>query len=237
MPKKTNSVVKKPTVKFSDTNIIHTHRQTQPQTHGQTHTSKPLKGGIKVKDDPDKADKDEFESEDEDAEVEQDDDVEEKEESDGEDEETEESEKEEFDKEKDEDGDDGEGGDDDECVYKLTKKKNTLDVEIEVAEDNFEDEDVDDINSAEKKLLESKYVKDSDRKTKPFLFEFERVRILGERARQLSLGAKPMLKNLDNMNPKYVARLELEKKVIPLIILRELPNGLIEKWKVSELIY
>jgi DNA-directed RNA polymerase subunit K/omega len=44
-----------------------------------------------------------------------------------------------------------------------------------------------------------------------------------------------MIKNIENMDPKVVAKLELEKKIIPLIILRELPNGLIEKWKVSEL--
>ncbi len=229
MPKKTNSVVKKSTVKFSDTNIIH-------ESKTASKTSKPIKGGLKVKDDPDKVDKDDYDSNPEEEKDEEDDDGEEEAEEESE---AESSEKEDFDREKDEDGDEGGEGDDDECVYKLTKKKNTVEVDIDVAEDNFEDEDldVDDINKSEKKLLESKYVKENERKTKPFLFDFERVRILGERARQLSLGAKPMLKNLDNMNPKYVAKLELEKKVIPLIILRELPNGLIEKWKVSELNY
>jgi DNA-directed RNA polymerase subunit K/omega len=64
---------------------------------------------------------------------------------------------------------------------------------------------------------------------------YERVRLLGERAKQLSLGAKPMIKNVDNMNPKDIAKLELENKVIPLIIIRTLPNGVKEKWKVSEL--
>ena len=29
--------------------------------------------------------------------------------------------------------------------------------------------------------------------------------------------------------------MELENKVIPLIIIRELPNGAMEKWKISEL--
>ena len=46
-----------------------------------------------------------------------------------------------------------------------------------------------------------------------------------------------MIKNVENLDPKIVAKLELEKRVIPLIILRELPNGTIEKWKVSELEY
>ena len=61
--------------------------------------------------------------------------------------------------------------------------------------------------------------------------------MLGQRARQLSLGAKSMIKNVENLDPKIVAKLELEKRVIPLIILRGLPNGTIEKWKVSELEY
>ena len=189
-----------------------------------------LHGGISVKDDPDKINKEDFESEEEEDKEDNDDEKEEEEEE--EEEEVEEVEKEEFDKEKDEDDEGGEG-EGDQCVYRLTKKKNTIDVEIEEGEDMFEDDDMQNIDVESK----SKYVKNSDRKTKPFLFDFERVRLLGERARQLSLGAKPMIKNIENMDPKVVAKLELEKKIIPLIVLRELPNGQVEKWKVSELIY
>ena len=64
---------------------------------------------------------------------------------------------------------------------------------------------------------------------------YERVRLLGERATQLSYGAKPMIKNVGNLDPKIIAKLELEAKLIPLIIIRTLPNGLKEKWRVSEL--
>ena len=60
--------------------------------------------------------------------------------------------------------------------------------------------------------------------------------VTGERAKQLSLGAKPMVKNVDNLGPKEIARLELEQKVLPLIIIRTLPNGLKEKWRVNELV-
>jgi DNA-directed RNA polymerase subunit K/omega len=193
-----------------------------------------LHGGISVKDDPDKIDKEEFESEEEEDKDDNEDETkeEDKEEDEEEEEEVEEVEKEEFDKEKDEDEEGGEG-EGDECVYRLTKKKNTIDVEIEEGEDMFEDDDMQNLDESNK----SKYVKNSERKTKPFLFDFERVRLLGERARQLSLGAKPMIKNIENMDPKVVAKLELEKKIIPLIILRELPNGQVEKWKVNELSY
>ncbi len=186
-----------------------------------------LKGGLKPKDDPDKLNKEDFkekEDEDEDDEDEEkNEDEEEKENSDDDDDEEDEE-----DKEADEQGESGEY---DECIYGLTrpsKKRNAPGIDIEV-EDNFED---DDNNERE---INDRYVKPSERKTKRYLFEFERVRIIGERARQLSLGAKPMIKGIDMMDPRTISKLELEKKIIPLSILRELPNGLIEKWKVSEL--
>lgn len=186
-----------------------------------------LKGGLKPKDDPDKLNKEDFkekEDEDEDDEDEEkNEDEEEKENSDDDDDDEDEE-----DKEADEQGESGEY---DECIYGLTrpsKKRNAPGIDIEV-EDNFED---DDNNERE---INDRYVKPSERKTKRYLFEFERVRIIGERARQLSLGAKPMIKGIDMMDPRTISKLELEKKIIPLSILRELPNGLIEKWKVSEL--
>ena len=192
-----------------------------------------LIGGLPVKDDPDKLDKNDFDAKIEDEEIEEDveEDVEEeKEDDEGEEEEIEEveEEKEAFDKEADEEENDGE-----ECLYNITKKKNTLDIDLEEGEDNFEDEEIEDDKN--KKI--SPYVKPEERITKPFLFDFERVRILGERAKQISMGAKPMLKNIETYDPKRIAKMELEQKVLPLIILRELPDGRIEKWKVSELQY
>lgn len=192
-----------------------------------------LIGGLPVKDDPDKLDKNDFDAKIEDEEIEEDveEDVEgEKEDDEEEEEEIEEveEEKEAFDKEVDEEEIDGE-----ECLYNITKKKNTLDIDLEEGEDNFEDEEIEDDKN--KKI--SPYVKPEERITKPFLFDFERVRILGERAKQISMGAKPMLKNIETYDPKRIAKMELEQKVLPLIILRELPDGRIEKWKVSELQY
>ena len=188
---------------------------------------KKLQGGISVKDDADKLDKEDWDSNPEE-DVDEDDIEEEGEEEEEEDEEGDE-EGEEKEKEGEGEGEEEievEGDGDDDCLYKITKKKKTLDIELEVGEDNFEDEEINKQNI---------YVKSEDRVTKPMLFEFERVRILGERATQISMGAKPMIKNVDNLDPKIVAKMELENKVIPLIIIRELPNGLMEKWKISEL--
>ena len=190
-------------------------------------SKKKLKGGLEVKDDADKIDKEDWDSNNEE-DVDEDDIEEgeenEEEEDEGEDED-EDEEKEKEDKE-DKEGEEGEEVEDDDCLYKITKKKKILDIDLEVGEDNFEDEEVNKQNI---------YVKTEDRVTKPILFEFERVRILGERATQLSMGAKPMIKNVDNLDPKTIAKMELENKVIPLIIIRELPNGAMEKWKISEL--
>jgi DNA-directed RNA polymerase subunit K/omega len=187
-------------------------------------------GSIQVKDDPDKLNKDDYDTKIKDEEIEED--IEEEKEDDEEEEEELEDEEQEEQEEKEVvEKEDAESGDD-ECLYNLTKKKNNIDIDLEEGEDNFDDEE-----EQEKNKHISKYVKPGERVTKPFLFEFERVRILGERAKQISLGAKPMLKNIENYDPKMIARMELQNKILPLIILRELPDGRIEKWKVSELMY
>lgn len=190
--------------------------------------------GLEVKDNPDKIDKKDFDSNEEeeidDLEEENEDEVDETEEAEAEaEEETEAEEAEEAEEEKDKGDDDEEvQGGDDECVYKITKKKKIVDIELDAAgEDTFEDD--------EPETNDIKYVKPEDRITKPYLYEFERVRLLGERAKQISMGAKPMIKNIDKLDPKSIARLEIENKVIPLMILRELPDGRIEKWKIGEL--
>ena len=48
------------------------------------------------------------------------------------------------------------------------------------------------------------------------LTRFEKARILGARALQLSMGAKPMVKVTESIDPIDIATLELEKKVLPL---------------------
>ena len=48
------------------------------------------------------------------------------------------------------------------------------------------------------------------------LTRFEKARILGARALQLSMGAKPLVKVSESIDPIDIATLELEKKVLPL---------------------
>ncbi len=53
------------------------------------------------------------------------------------------------------------------------------------------------------------------------LNNFELARLMGARALQLSLGAPPLIKAEPTMSFLDVAKLELEKGVIPLAIARE----------------
>lgn len=79
------------------------------------------------------------------------------------------------------------------------------------------------------------YLVGDNRVTKPFMTKYEKIEILSVRTKQLSNGAKSMIKNSIDMDPYEVAKLELKYNVIPLLIERPLPNNFVELWKVSEL--
>ena len=60
----------------------------------------------------------------------------------------------------------------------------------------------------------------------PTLTRFEKARIMGARALQLSLGAPPFIEIPEGVNTSLdIALAELEQRVIPIIIRRKLPNG------------
>ena len=54
---------------------------------------------------------------------------------------------------------------------------------------------------------------------------FERTRIVGARALQLAFGAPAMVENKKVLSPYDLAKIELEEKVVPLSVIRNLPNG------------
>ena len=60
----------------------------------------------------------------------------------------------------------------------------------------------------------------------PVLTRFEKARIMGARALQLSLGAPPFIAIPETARTSLdIAMEELDKRVIPIIIRRVLPNG------------
>lgn len=132
------------------------------------------------------------------------------------------------------DANDDDGDGDDDCSYdggKKSKKK------IGIIDKEDDGDDFDNVNIDENELKTDIYVKTEDRRTSPYLFSYERVRLLGDRTAQLAQGAKPMIKGVNGMTPRDIALIELEKKIIPLKIIRPLPNGKKEMWSLDELRY
>lgn len=79
------------------------------------------------------------------------------------------------------------------------------------------------------------YLEKSERITNPRLTRYEMVRILGERTKQLTMGAKALVKNINNLSYDEIAIEELKLDMIPIKIKRPLPNNKIEIWDLNEL--
>mmetsp|Transcript_108160 Transcript_108160/g.209385 ORF Transcript_108160/g.209385 Transcript_108160/m.209385 type:complete len:122 (-) Transcript_108160:94-459(-) len=74
------------------------------------------------------------------------------------------------------------------------------------------------------------------RKTTPYLTKYEKARILGARALQLSMNAPVMVELDGETDPLLIAEKELIQRVIPFVVRRFLPDGTFEDWKVAELL-
>ena len=78
----------------------------------------------------------------------------------------------------------------------------------------------------------------NERETSRFLTKFERAKILGERAIQISNGAKVMVEVDEGVwDPLAIAEKELREKKIEYIVRRYLPDGSYEDWDLNELIF
>ncbi|KAJ5746671.1 DNA-directed RNA polymerase I II and III subunit [Penicillium odoratum] len=81
-----------------------------------------------------------------------------------------------------------------------------------------------------------KKVPNDQRTTTPYLTKYERARVLGTRALQISMNA-PVLVDLEGeTDPLQIAMKELNQKKIPLIVRRYLPDGWYEDWTCEELL-
>ena len=90
----------------------------------------------------------------------------------------------------------------------------------------------------------TKVVRDKDNiivdplhRTIPYLTKYERARVLGQRAKQINLGARPFVKVPENIiDGNLVAEMELVQKRIPFILRRPLPgNSGSEYWNLKDL--
>jgi DNA-directed RNA polymerases I, II, and III subunit RPABC2 len=81
-----------------------------------------------------------------------------------------------------------------------------------------------------------KKIPDDMRTTTPYMTKYEKARVLGTRALQISMNA-PVLVDLEGeTDPLQIAIKELNQKKIPLIIRRYLPDGWYEDWSCEELL-
>jgi DNA-directed RNA polymerase subunit K/omega len=120
-----------------------------------------------------------------------------------------------------------------ECIIDklIEDEQDDFDNELDYFDNNKLDEfDNNKIHNFEEKLLKGK-----DRISANRLTKYEMVRILGERTKQLTMGAKPLIKNYEGLNYYKIAEEELKLNMIPYKIKRPLPNGKYEIWTLDEL--
>ena len=83
---------------------------------------------------------------------------------------------------------------------------------------------------------ESGAIIDPLHKSVPFITRYEKAKLIGERAAQLSAGATPLVEVDENIIDDYViASKEFNEKKIPFIIKRPMPNGGCEYWRMEDL--
>ncbi|KAE9982223.1 hypothetical protein BLS_006382 [Venturia inaequalis] len=84
--------------------------------------------------------------------------------------------------------------------------------------------------------LKKKKIANDKRSTTPYMTKYERARVLGTRALQISMNA-PVLVDLEGeTDPLQIALKELREKKIPLVIRRYMPDGWYEDWTCEELL-
>lgn len=114
-------------------------------------------------------------------------------------------------------------------------------IESEINEVGDNEEDIDegineDVNEGNNKKV---IVNKEDRISDGFISEYEYVRVLSVRSKQIMLGGKIMLNNGEELRkkltPREIAEMEIKRKCCPLIIVREMCNGSVERWSVNEL--
>jgi DNA-directed RNA polymerase subunit K/omega len=102
----------------------------------------------------------------------------------------------------------------------------------------FEDDDDYFNNNEETEVTmetSTEYLNKENRVSCNRMTKYEMVRILGERIKQLNMGAKPLIKNHNGLSYDKIAEEEFKVNMIPFKIKRPLPNGKFEIWTIDEL--
>ncbi|KAF0699266.1 Aste57867_10166 [Aphanomyces stellatus] len=101
--------------------------------------------------------------------------------------------------------------------------------------ENFDEDGVDGEDRVEL-LNEGEKQPNANRITTRYMTKYERARVLGTRALQISMNAPVMVDIEGETDPLKIAMKELAERKIPIIIRRYLPDGSYEDWSIDELI-
>ena len=92
------------------------------------------------------------------------------------------------------------------------------------------------LNAREGGGKRGKAVPKDQRTTTPYMTKYERARILGTRALQISMNAPVLVQLEGETDPLDIANKELREKRVPFTVRRFMPDGSWEDWGVDELI-
>ncbi|CAN6282343.1 unnamed protein product [Urochloa humidicola] len=112
---------------------------------------------------------------------------------------------------------------------------NEMDMGAEEELENNNEDAPDEVVGAEGEEKDQEKAK-AERKTSKYMTKYERARILGTRALQISMNAPVMVELEGETDPLEIAMKELRERKIPFTIRRYLPDGSYEDWGVDELI-
>lgn len=77
----------------------------------------------------------------------------------------------------------------------------------------------------------------SSNKTSPIITRYERAKLLGIRTEQIARGSKPMITVADDSVPCCdIAMEEMLQKKTPFVLVRNMPDGSHEYWKIKDMI-
>ena len=121
------------------------------------------------------------------------------------------------------------------CIYTNVRHRDDDDDELNDEEtyniDGLDDDEfeIELDESEDEKVKDKKHITfdDDEQITTNKLTKYERVAIIGERARQIELGAQPIVQNIKGMKPIDIAKLELTSKRCPIYVKRTLPSGVV----------
>lgn len=133
-----------------------------------------------------------------------------------------------------------------ELVTEEENVKDDSDNESTKTDNDYGDDDDDENLSVDSNVIESEeniedltkeeIVPKEKRITRPFMTKYEYVRIIGTRRKQLSLGAKPMIKIDGKLSINEIVNEEIKANMIPFKIKRPLPDSnKVEIWNFDEL--